>query len=1191
MGFLTALQDIFSSPVTLHIDFAQNCFYATLIKKGNLVSFKGMVSNHILQSYFAGARPDSNSDRAILSFADAMRLYGDIDTGALSSNKVEITFSDAAQPIHFQLLQNEWQIQFVYIRDTGCIRRELPRSITLLQNGFFLEKDTIWYLPGGKQADIAQNDTVQGAGIIQLIRNNDAPYIHCDLVMATDNLIVLTSQPISNRQIALSMQQLVPSNQWGPLAGLPNMVIHQNKVYKIIPAEASQEIFNNELTRILTGAEIPDFAEKHAPLIAQFGDQKTKELFSKDSVFVDLKALSLILQCQVIEKNGVGKAWAVPMVRFGNQLIPAKELSEQLDSGYAEVQGKWISANILATMGIGPMGRLVDGTPLAPIELRPDEVIFRGSQRLTGPWSELQFDQSAWQTSGTTEDLFFAHMEFLRHHGISGGAVIADPTHSPSLFSKYARMISLFGGKTLILLRKKYYDDCVLAGGFGDALVFKCQKGDPPFPARFSGTVVCFYTHLEKLPPILSARWDLLILAEPDALFKTNRSSVFANTKSITARLRIGVFTAPYNSFSPQQGAAIEELFRMNNMANSQLSRLIIRDSTSEIPLPAPYRFTAKTLKPMDKSFTMELSGVEDKGIPIPPRQNSVTTSNGLRVNISIGVETSQSSFKKQAQQYTNTTCNQANFVPFMSYWPTYSSMTEAQHKWYFYWRGQARNGNYVQTDLSYIFLYVYELINDVGFGSSIEGYQKLLAIWQAYRTAFPKLDNYVPDWTLDFVVLHKLDDQLAEFLGGIQGFQDSALLCMQLQKNYIEQNQPISMSAILPLASYRMEKSKFYQEGYSTLIETELGKIFLKINSAMLERYGKNLFQMFCPSGTITQNRTCYRSAVYDGSASYTIEYPDFANHSPLISFIDSILRYTENKLREKVGFNGRLRGITIDEAWKQLIDAEFGTPTKEVQQQPAKKTARISLSAEAVRSLRTESDELRDILHTEQDEPDIESVATFLAESPPKEIILVSSGKQLLTELEEVIAMLHNCNESQQELLRSIYENGWESNSGQLTAALGNGMIEMMVDEINGLAMEHMGTIVIAAEQDLYVLEDDFRDEFEHIYTHPALLDAQPLILSTDTASSPLEDLFSGMDDFQLEVLRLLICGEVNMENLTNMALAHGTMPELVFDTINEMAMSQIGDFLLDTANDLPTIGEEYMHYINQYFAKVVI
>jgi hypothetical protein len=46
--------------------------------------------------------------------------------------------------------------------------------------------------------------------------------------------------------------------------------------------------------------------------------------------------------------------------------------------------------------------------------------------------------------------------------------------------------------------------------------------------------------------------------------------------------------------------------------------------------------------------------------------------------------------------------------VPFFSYMPQYDQMSRAQLDWYLYWRDCVRNGEYPDTDYSYIFLYLF---------------------------------------------------------------------------------------------------------------------------------------------------------------------------------------------------------------------------------------------------------------------------------------------------------------------------------------------------------------------------------------------------------------------------------------------------------------------------------------------------
>ena len=137
------------------------------------------------------------------------------------------------------------------------------------------------------------------------------------------------------------------------------------------------------------------------------------------------------------------------------------------------------------------------------------------------------------------------------------------------------------------------------------------------------------------------------------------------------------------------------------------------------------------------------------KDIPIPAR----TQNDSFRASFS----RNETHFVEQARGYVDRTETQAEPVSFMQYWPTYESMDAAQQRWYFYWRTQLRLGNRLPTDLSYLFVHIYEVINMIGFESPDEAFKHLDDFWRYYRQLQPKLDRYLPDWIADFIVLHQL--------------------------------------------------------------------------------------------------------------------------------------------------------------------------------------------------------------------------------------------------------------------------------------------------------------------------------------------------------------------------------------------------------------------------------------------------
>ena len=74
-----------------------------------------------------------------------------------------------------------------------------------------------------------------------------------------------------------------------------------------------------------------------------------------------------------------------------------------------------------------------------------------------------------------------------------------------------------------------------------------------------------------------------------------------------------------------------------------------------------------------------------------------------------------ESIFLKQAKllaEYEDDYSFSANVV---RYYPTYQSLTDQELRGYFSWRTKLRKGDVQKAPLSFAFLYIYELINQIG--------------------------------------------------------------------------------------------------------------------------------------------------------------------------------------------------------------------------------------------------------------------------------------------------------------------------------------------------------------------------------------------------------------------------------------------------------------------------------------------
>jgi len=129
--------------------------------------------------------------------------------------------------------------------------------------------------------------------------------------------------------------------------------------------------------------------------------------------------------------------------------------------------------------------------------------------------------------------------------------------------------------------------------------------------------------------------------------------------------------------------------------------------------------------------------------------------------------------FYKQAVFMKDFTDDYAEKIPFSSYYPYYQMMGYEQLRTYFTWRTQVRKGNVADTSVSYAFLYIYELLNNVGTDSPQDGLDKLMSFWNAFRVYNNTIDRYVLRWLKDYHIYYQLPHSFNEFVNkhGLAGY------------------------------------------------------------------------------------------------------------------------------------------------------------------------------------------------------------------------------------------------------------------------------------------------------------------------------------------------------------------------------------------------------------------------------------
>ena len=170
--------------------------------------------------------------------------------------------------------------------------------------------------------------------------------------------------------------------------------------------------------------------------------------------------------------------------------------------------------------------------------------------------------------------------------------------------------------------------------------------------------------------------------------------------------------------------------------------------------------------------------------------------------------------FYKQAKFMEDFSDEFYGFAKFSMYYPCYQHMGYEQLRTYFTWRTNVRRGQVYPTSLSYIFIYIYELLSQIGVNHPADGLDKLLAVWNACREKEPSLDIYLPPWIKDYHIYYELPHGFADFVNA------HGLRPLYPPEQFLfDTSAEDALAAWNGLSSYDVTKSKFYTAGNDALM------------------------------------------------------------------------------------------------------------------------------------------------------------------------------------------------------------------------------------------------------------------------------------------------------------------------------------------------------------------------------------
>ena len=455
----------------------------------------------------------------------------------------------------------------------------------------------------------------------------------------------------------------------------------------------------------------------------------------------------------------------------------------------------------------------------------------------------------------------------------------------------------------------------------------------------------------------------------------------------------------------------------------------------------------------------------------------------------------------------------EAPHVGFFSYMPQYGQMTKAQLAYYLWWRENIiQSGTYLPADYSYILLNIYELIN-LPEDDPIKVRDALCRLWVAYKKDTPRLDRYFAEWICDYCLLHGLPAPVEQ----LAPIWDDVLAAATLKEFYLDSGDGRTASYVRALLAYCCQydyrKSKF-ATGESKALYDE---IIPGVLCYLLEQNGEGA-KLLRGKGNMQDSvisRDSYVAALCSHRIKKRIEvrYCSVSRSHELRMAVTDMVKYTENRIRAHMGVKSRLGVGVLSDAVKREMDAYLDEIVPRIKNPEREQVAAyeklydlpatpLDLSRSA--QIEQASWETTKLLVEAFEEPNVGAIHESPAEStnieranpdsPLQSAVVPDSPHHDSPAVFDTFKRANQISappkysplqDALAPYLPFIAAVAAEDVSAQMQAARALGkMLDAVADEVNGIAADVFGDVILEDADRGYAIIEDYREQLEYLW-----------------------------------------------------------------------------------------------------------
>ena len=430
----------------------------------------------------------------------------------------------------------------------------------------------------------------------------------------------------------------------------------------------------------------------------------------------------------------------------------------------------------------------------------------------------------------------------------------------------------------------------------------------------------------------------------------------------------------------------------------------------------------------------------------------------------------------------------------FHHYFPTYHDMDVKQLRGYFSWRTRLRKGRMERTSSSFVYLYLYELINGIGTASTEESLRKMEEFENGYFGDTPEdreIRKNLRRWMLELAVVKNVPHELAlRYADPAMRKRDQSLLVLRNADGHTDEAvyEALCMFSGAHLASSPAAKEEKGKRLIADVWRRAADDFHREGKDLFRECFGKPQAFPWRPlANAIYWEGNAFASCDYvlDECRSYHCRDGVWTEHRYEKLFFDNgkfreLMHAADLKIRRHLKTGHYLRE-KADEAWAlPYIEAVL---EKETQAEIEAARPKITIDLSGLEQIRRDAEVTRDSLLTEEEMEDTGTPRIEKTAVPDEKTVLnagtVTAGNETAALQREETVLPAGLNELQGKILRMLLcgESPEEIMKDHLM------MPSLVADAINEALFDEFGDTVLECRDDRLYLVEDYREDLREM------------------------------------------------------------------------------------------------------------